>query len=154
MYAAKAAQAAAVSPGGSPGRNTFCVKYLFALKKSKIQALLSSSIPGPMMSPGSQWGGSSYSGEGPYGGFQCNLHSKLHRNGLSHKIAQKQGEIFANFAQSKKNQDIQWQSMYCHNNIALTTKSSMYMYYTSLLPTPCYQILQLPSPHPTLKNQK
>merc|ERR1712158_86648 len=35
MYAAKAAQAAAVSPGGSPG---------------------------PMMSPGSQWGGSSYSG--------------------------------------------------------------------------------------------
>lgn len=42
MYAAKAAQAAAVSPGGSPG---------------------------PMMSPGSQWGGSSYSGEGPYGGF-------------------------------------------------------------------------------------
>merc|ERR1719234_1216164 len=36
MYAAKAA---AVSPGGSPG---------------------------PMMSPGSQWGGSSYSGEGPY----------------------------------------------------------------------------------------
>jgi len=42
MYAAKAAQAAAVSPGGSPG---------------------------PMMSPSSQWGGSSYSGEGPYGGF-------------------------------------------------------------------------------------
>jgi len=42
MYAAKAAQAAAVSPGGSPG---------------------------PMMSPGSQWGGSSDSGEGPYGGF-------------------------------------------------------------------------------------
>merc|ERR1711892_1571554 len=42
MYAAKAA-AAAISPGGSPG---------------------------PMMSPGSQWGGSSYSGEGPaYGGF-------------------------------------------------------------------------------------
>lgn len=42
MYAAKAAQAA-VSPGGSPG---------------------------PMMSPGSQWGGSSYSGDGPsYGGF-------------------------------------------------------------------------------------
>ena len=69
MYAAKAAQAAAVSPGGSPGRNTFCVKYFFAFKKSQIQALLSSSIPGPMMSPGSQWGGSSYSGEGPYGGF-------------------------------------------------------------------------------------
>merc|ERR1712012_600550 len=42
MYAAKAAAAAAVSPGGSPG---------------------------PMMSPSSQWGGSSYSGEGPYGGF-------------------------------------------------------------------------------------
>merc|ERR1712117_815108 len=42
MYAAKAA-AASVAPGGSPG---------------------------PMMSPGSQWGGSSYSGEGPaYGGF-------------------------------------------------------------------------------------
>merc|ERR1711872_805923 len=42
MYAAKAA-AAAISPGGSPG---------------------------PMMSPGSQWGGSSYSGEGPaYGGY-------------------------------------------------------------------------------------
>ena len=42
MYAAKAA-AAAISPGGSPG---------------------------PMMSPGSQWGGSSYSGDGPaYGGF-------------------------------------------------------------------------------------
>merc|ERR1712127_534568 len=41
MYAAKAAQAA-VSPGGSPG---------------------------PMMSPASQWGGSSYSGEGPYGSF-------------------------------------------------------------------------------------
>merc|ERR1711892_616368 len=42
MYAAKAA-ASAISPGGSPG---------------------------PMMSPGSQWGGSSYSGEGPpYGGF-------------------------------------------------------------------------------------
>eukprot|EP00092_Neocalanus_flemingeri_P021761 GFUD01023607.1.p1 GENE.GFUD01023607.1~~GFUD01023607.1.p1 ORF type:complete len:341 (+),score=64.30 GFUD01023607.1:176-1198(+) len=42
MYAAKAA-AAAMSPGGSPG---------------------------PMMSPGSQWGGSSYSGDGPaYGGF-------------------------------------------------------------------------------------
>merc|ERR1712008_78414 len=44
--------------------------------------------------------------------------------------------------------------MYCSNNIALTTKSSMYMYYTSLLATPCYQILQLPNPHPTLKNQK
>lgn len=42
MYAAKAA-AAAATPGGSPG---------------------------PMMSPGSQWGGSQYSGEGPtYGGF-------------------------------------------------------------------------------------
>ena len=64
MYAAKAAQAAAVSPGGSPGRNTFCDKYL-----SLKCMLLSSSILGPMMSPGSQWGGSSYSGEGPYGGF-------------------------------------------------------------------------------------
>lgn len=43
MYAAKAA-AAAVTPGGSPG---------------------------PMMSPGSQWGGSQYSGDGPaYGGYQ------------------------------------------------------------------------------------
>merc|ERR1719341_2141078 len=42
MYAAKAA-AAAVTPGGSPG---------------------------PMMSPGSQWGGSQYSGDGPaYGGY-------------------------------------------------------------------------------------
>ena len=42
MYAAKAAQAA-VSPGGSPG---------------------------PIMSPGSQWGGSQDSGDGPaYGGF-------------------------------------------------------------------------------------
>ena len=34
MYAAKAAQAAAVSPGGSPGGNTFCDTYLFPLNKS------------------------------------------------------------------------------------------------------------------------
>jgi len=39
MYAAKAAAAAAVSPGGSPG---------------------------PMLSPHSQWGGSQYSDQGPY----------------------------------------------------------------------------------------
>ena len=60
MYAAKAAQAAAVSPGGSPGE-----KSSNARKASFVQL----TFLGPMMSPGSQWGGSSYSGEGPYGGF-------------------------------------------------------------------------------------
>ena len=60
MYAAKAAQAAAVSPGGSPGE-----KSSNTCKASFVQL----TFLGPMMSPGSQWGGSSYSGEGPYGGF-------------------------------------------------------------------------------------
>ena len=58
MYAAKAAQAAAVSPGGSPGQ-----------KSSRKASFVQLTFLGPMMSPGSQWGGSSYSGEGPYGGF-------------------------------------------------------------------------------------
>ena len=70
MYAAKAAQAAAVSPGGSPGQNIFFfVESVLNFKQLNVSVVKFTLISGPMMSPGSQWGGSSYSGEGPYGGF-------------------------------------------------------------------------------------
>ena len=99
MYAAKAAQAAAVSPGGSPGyrattsvfhfwlqsvHDSFCgccllllflysplvlVVIVVVTLSAEISFIERIFCSGPMMSPSSQWGGSSYSGEGPYGGF-------------------------------------------------------------------------------------
>ena len=95
-----------------------------------------------MMSPSSQWGGSSYSGEGPYGGFQCSLPSRLYTNYPQVKL-HKQGEYLQTLLKARKIRIIS--GRVCIVETILHLKASplrvcIYVLHSSLLSTPRYQI--------------